>query len=218
MVGGREAGRLRRAPRLEPRHPGAAAAPCAAPGPAASPAACRLRTRGASLLCCARCACAAQDFLWTPHVDQFRPSHPDFPRTVRCAGPALPCQPHSLPRLLRLFSSQRAAPVPASPSRRRLFQQLWRRGEPIVLRGLSGEMGWTPEGMARVCKEAPRCGLQVPVDGAEQMHHACASSHLVCIRASHLCGPPISRILLLLACRAASGWRSSTAPTFLQTA
>lgn len=43
---------------------------------------------------------------------------------------------------------------------------LWERGEPIIVRGLRGSMGWTPEAMGRVCKESnrhagSRCGCQL---------------------------------------------------------
>lgn len=37
-----------------------------------------------------------------------------------------------------------------------IFQMLWDRGEPIIVRGLRGSMGWTPEAMGRVCKESNR--------------------------------------------------------------
>ncbi|EFN51679.1 hypothetical protein CHLNCDRAFT_139911 [Chlorella variabilis] len=57
-----------------------------------------------------------QDFIWTPHVSEFSPGHPNYERTVR------------------------------------VFQKVWGRGEPIVMRGLSGQMGWTPEGLGRVTK------------------------------------------------------------------
>jgi hypothetical protein len=39
---------------------------------------------------------------------------------------------------------------------RRLMQMLWGRGEPVIVRGLAGRMGWTPEGMARVCKDGDK--------------------------------------------------------------
>ncbi|PRW58740.1 DNA polymerase eta isoform B [Chlorella sorokiniana] len=66
-----------------------------------------------------------QDFIWTPHADQFLPEHPRFQRTIR------------------------------------IFQMLWERGEPIIVRGLRGSMGWTPEAMGRVCKESKSTKLNV---------------------------------------------------------
>lgn len=53
------------------------------------------------------------------------------------------------------FTCQNAAPFcpGCAPLPRRIFQLVWGRGEPIIVRGLCGEMGWTPEGMGRVCKE-----------------------------------------------------------------
>lgn len=53
-------------------------------------------------------------------------------------------------------SHPRRAPAPHAP--RRVFQRVWARGEPIIVRGMAGEMGWTPEGLGRVCKEANKCG------------------------------------------------------------
>ncbi|KAI3439018.1 hypothetical protein D9Q98_001430 [Chlorella vulgaris] len=66
-----------------------------------------------------------QDYLWTPHVSEFDPSHRNYTRTVR------------------------------------LFQLLWGRGEPIIVRGFYGQMGWTPDGMGRVCKEATSSKLSI---------------------------------------------------------
>lgn len=31
-----------------------------------------------------------QDYIWTPHVNQFQPGHPDFKRTLRCGALAAP--------------------------------------------------------------------------------------------------------------------------------
>ena len=46
-------------------------------------------------------------------------------------------------------------PHPVTPTHR-TFQEVWGRGEPIIVRGLAGAMGWTPEGMGRVCKEGAK--------------------------------------------------------------
>ena len=48
------------------------------------------------------------------------------------------------------------AASPACRRRCRLMQMLWGRGEPVIVRGVAGRMGWTPEGMARVCKDGDK--------------------------------------------------------------
>ena len=55
------------------------------------------------------------------------------------------------------------APCPPAcpPACRRIFQSRWALGEPIIVRGMVGQMGWTPEGMARVCKESGKTRMEV---------------------------------------------------------
>lgn len=47
-------------------------------------------------------------------------------------------------------------PARPAPPAHSIFQQRWRLGEPIVVRGFTGAMGWTPEAMGRVCKEGSK--------------------------------------------------------------
>lgn len=60
-----------------------------------------------------------------------------------------PCRPPALTSPRRPICSPSLPPNCCS-----LFQLVWGRGEPIIVRGLEGAMGWTPEGLARVCRES----------------------------------------------------------------